>query len=79
MKERHPSSWHNMIFFHDQDDLFDNDKSATCKAGHIRLKHSQEIESLVHSFQPDERMQGGSKETNLCIQEATFFCKKQQA
>lgn len=43
MKERHPSSWHNMIFFHDQDHHFDNDQFATYKAGHVRLKHSQEI------------------------------------
>lgn len=49
MKERHPSSWHNMIFFHDQNHHFDNDQFATYKAGHVRLKHSQEIESLVQS------------------------------
>lgn len=49
MKEQHLPSWYNMISFHDQDHLYDNNQSAPYKAGHVRLKHSQETEIQVPS------------------------------
>lgn len=66
-----------MSFFHDQVHLYDNNQSTPYKAGHIRLKHSQETESQVPSVLKGCRKEA-KKKTNLGIQEATFCVKSSQ-
>lgn len=53
------------MIFHDQVHRYENNQSTPYNTGHIRLKHSQEIESQISSVM--KGCKGGSKKTNLDI------------